>query len=68
MEQIKLYTITSCIRCLKTKQQMMLKNIPFEEVNVFEQPERQEELIKLAGEFYVPFLVEGDRPISLENL
>lgn len=68
MEQIKLYTITSCMECLKTKQQLGLKNIPFEEVNILEQPERQEELIRLAGELYAPFLVEGDLSISLENL
>jgi len=68
MEHIKLYTITSCIECLKIKQQMVLKNISFEEVNILEQPERQEELIKLAGELNVPFLVEGDRSISLDNM
>ncbi|QHA92000.1 glutaredoxin domain-containing protein [Bacillus sp. N1-1] len=55
MEQIKLYTITSCMEWLKTKQQLGLKNVPFEEVNILEQPERLEELIRLAGELYVPF-------------
>ncbi|MFK3959059.1 glutaredoxin family protein [Guptibacillus hwajinpoensis] len=68
MEQITLFTITSCIDCYKMKQHLKVKNIPFEEVNLMEQPDRQDELIKVAGEFNVPFLVGGKKALSLEDL
>ncbi|WP_270182366.1 glutaredoxin family protein [Alkalihalobacillus sp. CinArs1] len=64
MEHIRLYTITSCIECEKTKRLLKQSGISFDEVNVLEQPERQEDLYQLAGEFLVPLLVYNNKVCS----
>ncbi len=68
MEQVTLFTITSCIDCYKMKQHLKVRNIPFVEVNVMEQPERLKDLIKVAGECQVPFLLKGKEVLFLEDL
>lgn len=61
MGHIRLYTITSCVECEKTKRLLQQEGIDFYEINVFEHPERQEDLFKYAGEFLVPLLVYYDK-------
>ncbi|MDO6655866.1 glutaredoxin family protein [Anaerobacillus sp. 1_MG-2023] len=68
MEQVTLFTITGCIDCYKMKQHLKERNIPFVEVNLMEQPERLKDLIKVAGECQVPFLVKGEEALFLEDL
>ncbi|MCA0174086.1 glutaredoxin domain-containing protein [Bacillus sp. RAR_GA_16] len=67
MKNMKVYTITGCLECYKLIQQLKVRNILFEEINVMDQPERLGELIK-AGECYVHFLVKGDDALSLGDL
>ncbi|WP_377889028.1 glutaredoxin family protein [Alkalihalobacillus sp. R86527] len=66
MEHIRLYTITSCMECEKTKRFLQQEGIDYYEINVLEYPERQEDLFKYAGEFLVPLLVCHDKVYTKE--
>lgn len=68
MGHIKLYTITGCTHCERIKRFLDRLCLVYEEVNVFEYPERQEDLFKLVGEFQVPLVVYNDSICTEEVL
>lgn len=66
MEQITLYTITSCTDCERVKQILNRSGVLYHEINVFEFPERQKEIFNLVGEFQVPLLVYRNKVCTEE--
>lgn len=68
MEQLTLYTITSCIECGKIKSFLNKKNIPFEEINLFDQPNKQQELMDYTGEYSVPTIVHLGKVLEIGDL
>lgn len=65
---VKVYTRTTCGPCRTLKHWLKTKNIPYEEINVDDDPKMVDEVIKLSGLQMVPLLVVGDRVISGLNL
>ena len=53
---IKVYSTESCPWCVKAKQYLKSKNIEYIEVNVGEDMEGREEMIKLSGQMGVPVI------------
>lgn len=59
MEKYKLeiYTRPTCSDCQSLKQYLTANRIPFRGYDLKEQPEKQEDLVKLTGNEIVPVLV-----------
>ncbi|TKD71449.1 glutaredoxin family protein [Pseudalkalibacillus hwajinpoensis] len=68
MEQLTLYTITSCIKCVKIKSYLKEKEIPFEEINLFDQPHKQQELINYSGDCSVPTIIFKGKVLNSGDL
>ncbi|MGH7934542.1 MAG: glutaredoxin 3 [Candidatus Binataceae bacterium] len=49
MERIQVYTTTYCPFCVRAKALLKSKGVPFEEIDVTDDPELREEMVKLAG-------------------
>lgn len=57
MKQVKLYTRTLCSWCLDAKDYLRQHHIPFEEIDVGQNPEAKEEMERVSGQRYVPTIV-----------
>lgn len=49
MPEIVLYSTTVCPFCIRAKMLLNKKNVTFEEINLDKNPERRDEMVKLAG-------------------
>jgi glutaredoxin len=60
MRQVKLYTRKLCSWCIDTKEYLETHGIPFEEIDVGQNPGAYEEMKRISGQPYVPtLLVDG---------
>ena len=60
MKKVRIYTTNFCTWCNAAKRWMNAHKIPYEEVNVEEDPAKQEELVEKSGQYGVPVIeVEG---------
>ena len=60
MRQVKLYTRPLCGWCIDAKDYLKAHGIPFEEIDVGQDPEAYEEMKRFSGQRYVPtILVDG---------
>ena len=60
MRQVKLFTRSLCGWCIDAKQYLKAHDIPFEEIDVGQNPDAYEEMKRLSGQRYVPtILVDG---------
>ncbi|HUI07119.1 MAG TPA: glutaredoxin domain-containing protein [Verrucomicrobiae bacterium] len=60
MRQVKLYSRQLCGWCLDAKEYLQTHGIPFEEVDVGQNPAAYEEMKRLSGQHCVPtILVDG---------
>jgi len=60
-EKIIIYTTPDCPFCRAAKENFRTKGTEYEEIDVTENPEAQEEVLKLAGKKVVPVIVEGEK-------
>lgn len=58
---ITIYTKTGCPYCKAAKESFAQKNIKFNEINVSDNPDKIDELVKLAGVRKVPVIVDNGR-------
>lgn len=60
---IKVFTSNSCAYCSMVKKWLSSKNISYEEVNISDNPERQQEAIDLSGALTTPvtLITKGDK-------
>ncbi|OOM74416.1 glutaredoxin family protein [Clostridium sp. BL-8] len=72
---IKVYTTNSCPWCVKVKNYLKSENLEFEELNVQDNMEAREEMIKKSNQMGVPVLdinddiiVGFDKPAILKAL
>ena len=66
---IKVYSIESCPWCVKAKQYLKSKNIEYIEVNVGEDMEGREEMIKLSGQMGVPVInIDGKIIVGFDKM
>jgi glutaredoxin-like YruB-family protein len=57
MRQVKLYTRGPCGWCIDAKEYLKTHGIPFEEVDVGQNPGAYEEMKQVSGQHYVPTIV-----------
>ncbi|MBU5316868.1 glutaredoxin family protein [Clostridium bornimense] len=72
---VKVYSTDSCPWCVKAKQYLKSKGVEYKEINVAEDMEGREEMVKLSGQMGVPvvningtIIVGFDRPAIDEAL
>jgi glutaredoxin 3 len=61
---IVIYTTQWCGYCVRAKALLDTKNIPYEEISVDDDPAFRATLFDLTGNWTVPQIVIGDRPIG----
>jgi len=57
VKDITIYTSNNCAYCGMVKQYLGIKGRSFSEINIEEQPEKQEEMISMTGQNRVPVTV-----------
>ena len=66
---IKVYSTESCPWCVKAKQYLKSKNIEYIEVNVGEDMDGREEMIKLSGQMGVPVInIDGKIIVGFDKM
>ncbi|MEN6389571.1 MAG: glutaredoxin family protein [Syntrophomonas sp.] len=58
---VTIYTKTGCPYCAAARQYLEGQGASFQEINISQQPNKKEELIKVSGGAQVPVIVEGDK-------
>jgi glutaredoxin 3 len=62
---IVIYTTRTCGYCVAAKRFLSLvKNVPFREIDVSNDPDAREDLVQRSGQFTVPQIWIGDRHIG----
>lgn len=59
-KSITIYTTNTCAYCVMVKKWLTSKNLPYEEVNVEQNPDRVQEMYKISGQMAVPVTVVAD--------
>lgn len=60
MSNVKMYTKSGCPYCAAARQNYKDKGVEFEDIDVIDNPQAQEELLKLSnGEKIVPVIVDN---------
>ena len=62
--QLVIYTTQWCGYCVRAKSLLDSKNIPYEEISVDDDPAFRAKLLDLTGNWTVPQILIGDRPIG----
>jgi len=57
VKEVTIYTSNNCAYCGMVKQYLGLKGQKYQEINIEDQPERQEEMISMTGQSRVPVTV-----------
>lgn len=64
MKSISVYTTTYCSFCVAAKNLLKTKGIPFEEIDVTNDPAARQDISQRSGRRTVPQIFIGDEPIG----
>jgi glutaredoxin 3 len=64
MSRVVLYTTRRCGYCVRAKTLLEAKGIPYQEINLDDQPHFRQRLLDLTGNWTVPQIVIDGRPIG----
>ena len=64
MKKVTVYTTSYCPYCFRAKRLLEQKNIPFQEIDITENPEQRKKLEKKTGWMTVPMIFIGDEFIG----
>jgi glutaredoxin 3 len=64
MKPVSVYTTTYCAYCVSAKSLLKAKSIPFQEIDVTNDPALRQELVQRTGRRTVPQIFIGDEPIG----
>ena len=64
---VKIYTRTTCAPCRTVKTWLQKKGVKYEELNVDEQPELMDDVIRKTGLMMVPVIVVGENHVQGMN-
>lgn len=61
MKKVTIYSQNSCASCMMVKKWLTMKKVGYTEINLDEQPEKREHVMKVSGSATVPVvLIETD--------
>lgn len=61
---VTIYTSNTCAYCTMVKKYLTNKNIDYEEINVTDQPDKQQEAFELSGSLTVPITVVNKEDVQ----
>jgi glutaredoxin 3 len=64
IDPVRIYTTTYCPYCVRAKQLLVNKGIPFREIDVTNDPEARAYLVKASGQRTVPQIFIGNESIG----
>jgi glutaredoxin 3 len=64
MKPVRMYSTQFCPYCIRAKQLLKARNIPFQEIDVSGDFEARQWLVKATGRRTVPQIFIGDEPIG----
>jgi glutaredoxin 3 len=64
MKSVRVYTTTYCAFCVAAKNLLKTKDIPYQEIDVTNEPQMRQELVQLTGRRTVPQIFIGDEAIG----
>jgi glutaredoxin 3 len=64
MKSVSVYTTTYCSFCVAAKNLLKTKGIPFEEIDVTNDPTARQDIAQRTGRRTVPQIFIGDEPIG----
>jgi len=64
MAKITLYTTDACPYCVRAKQLLQKRELPFEEVNLARDPDGRAKLVELTGMMTFPQIIVDEQPIG----
>jgi glutaredoxin 3 len=64
MKSISVYTTTYCGFCVAAKNLLKAKDLPYQEIDVTNDPAMRQELVQRTGRRTVPQIFIGDEPIG----
>ena len=64
MKEVKVYSTNYCPYCMKAKQLLKTKNIPFQEIDLTNDPATREKLVKETGHQTVPMIFIGGKLVG----
>ncbi|MGQ9602303.1 MAG: glutaredoxin family protein [Candidatus Bipolaricaulia bacterium] len=68
MPEVKVYTTPTCPWCMRVKQFLDERGIPYEEYDVSEDASRAEEMIRKSGQMGVPVIeVDGEIVVGFDR-
>ncbi|MEW6025971.1 MAG: glutaredoxin domain-containing protein [Planctomycetota bacterium] len=56
MKTVKVYSTSSCPWCVRAKEYLRKKNIPFDDIDVGRDVEKAKEMVKISGQMGVPVI------------
>lgn len=59
-----IYTSSHCHYCVRAKELLTRKNVPFQEIRIDTDPEQREKMIQLSGRRTVPQIFINDQPMG----
>lgn len=65
-KNITIYTTNTCAYCHMVKKWLTHKNLPYQEINLDENPERQQDALEVSGQLAVPVTVVTKQDDSQE--
>jgi len=63
MPNVKVYSTPTCPYCIRAKDYLKNKNIAFQNIDVSEDPEAAEEMVRISGQMGVPVIVIDDQVV-----
>jgi glutaredoxin-like YruB-family protein len=63
-ERVVVYSSPTCAPCKAAKEYLASKGVPFREVNVAEDAEARDELVRLTGQTMIPVILVGDEVVQ----
>jgi glutaredoxin 3 len=64
MARVRMYTTNWCGYCVRAKALLESKGVPYEEINLDEEPNFRQKLLELTGGWTVPQILLDGRPIG----
>ena len=64
MAKITLYTTDACPYCVRAKQLLEKRELPFEEINLARDPDGRSKLVELTGMMTFPQIIVDQQPLG----